>query len=108
MLDLKQLVAGVLLALGLACSSNDAPDAATDAAFEAPGDVRDEGSAPPLAFCEGPVEAVFAPANGLALPFPSDRFTTADPTTPTGRRVAFTPDNSAAEPMFTLYPYLQA
>ncbi len=111
MLDLKRLVAGALLALGLACSSSDATDAADDAAGEAPGeaigDAHDGDAAPPLAFCEGPVEAVFAPANGLALPFPSDRFTTADPGTPTGLRVAFSPGNSAAEPMFTLYPYLQ-
>lgn len=30
-------------------------------------------------------------ADGCLLPFPSDRFTVADPTTPTGRRVAFDP-----------------
>ncbi|MBX3314217.1 MAG: carboxypeptidase regulatory-like domain-containing protein [Actinobacteria bacterium] len=44
-----------------------------------------------------------ATADNCHLPFPSDRFTVADPTTPTGRRVAFDPEgmptNAAGTPV---------
>jgi hypothetical protein len=104
-----------LAALVTACSS---PATTTDTLGDAPLDVGAEWSdqeaadasadVPTPAFCEGPVTALFDPAAGLALPFPSDLFSVNDPTTPTGVRVAFTAENSSAEPMFTLYKDLRA
>lgn len=67
----------------------------------------DASDVPGVGFCQGPIEAVFDPASGLVVPFPSDLFTVEDPTTPTGRSVSFTLANSAAEPMFALYPSLR-